>query len=328
MTEAARRKEKVRYNHDALGRRVQRIAGNGKENTKFIHDGEDVLVDDNSGTLTKYLNGEGIDNKLRQTVGSTASYFLGDHLGSTNGLADSSGSLTASTAYDSFGNATSASFPSRYQFTGREYDSFSGFHYYRARWFDGKLGRFMSEDPIGFGGGGVNLYGYVKNKPLNRRDPMGLDDADRAYYDTLPPGWDQPIRTVRPPNRGRWGPIGAVGDFTGNYSDMRRANTVGADKFFHCMANCEASRRGITGYWTAGVLSEGRELFDQYLKGDPIAACNQDRFANNTGALGGLGAGRCSQVCSPFRPAALQYPLPPLPPIPKSPKCWGGARGC
>ena len=38
-----------------------------KENTKFIHDGEDVLVDDNGGTLTKYVNGEGIDNKLRQT---------------------------------------------------------------------------------------------------------------------------------------------------------------------------------------------------------------------------------------------------------------------
>ena len=129
LGEASTRRQKVRYKYDALGRRVQRYLVGGKENTKFIHDGEDVLVDDNAGTLTKYINGEGIDNKLRQTTGSTASYFLADHLGSTNGLADGSGTMTASTAYDSFGRATNASFPSRYQFTGREYDSFSGFHY-------------------------------------------------------------------------------------------------------------------------------------------------------------------------------------------------------
>jgi len=51
--------------YEALGRRVQRHLKGGKEITKFIYDGQDVLVDDNSGTLTKYLNGEGIDNKLR-----------------------------------------------------------------------------------------------------------------------------------------------------------------------------------------------------------------------------------------------------------------------
>lgn len=87
MAEAATRKKKVRYKFDALGRRVQRIVGSGKENTKFIHDGLDVLVDDDSGTLTKYLNGEGIDKKLRVQQGSTVNHFLADHLGSTNGSA-------------------------------------------------------------------------------------------------------------------------------------------------------------------------------------------------------------------------------------------------
>lgn len=39
--------------------------------------------------------------------------------------------------------------------------------------YDSKIGRFVSEDPIGFGGGDVNLYGYVRNQPLKYRDPGG-----------------------------------------------------------------------------------------------------------------------------------------------------------
>lgn len=117
------------------------------------------MLDDANGTLTKYLNGLGIDDKLRMQTGSDVKYFLADHLGSTNGLADASGSLTASTSYDSFGNATNTNFPTRYQYTGREFDSFTGLHYYRARWYDTQLGRFISEDPIGFDGGDVSLFG-------------------------------------------------------------------------------------------------------------------------------------------------------------------------
>lgn len=62
------------------------------------------------------------------------------------------------------------------QYTGREYDDFTKLYYYRARWYDAQIGRFISEDPIGFAGGDVNLYGYVKNKPLNSSDPFRLDE--------------------------------------------------------------------------------------------------------------------------------------------------------
>ena len=164
------------------------MQGPGGEDTKFVYDGEDAVADDDGGTLTKYQNGPGIDNKLRVQTGSDVKYFLSDHLGSTNGLADPTGAVTTSTGYDSFGNATKASFPSRYQFTGREYDGFSGFYYYRARWYDSRSGRFISEDPIGFKGRNVNLYGYVNNGPLNRRDPTGLVDM----------GWGSPTGPPAP----------------------------------------------------------------------------------------------------------------------------------
>jgi len=173
LTEASTRKNKVRYRYDALGRRVERSLNQGKERTKYTLDGLDVLVDNDAGTLTKYLNGPGIDNKFRSQTGTTVNYFLTDHLGSTNGLTDATGVSTASAAYDSFGNATNSGFPNRYQFTGREFDAFSAMQFSRARFYDPKLGRFISEDPIGFGGG-INTYAYVGNRPTMFADPTGL----------------------------------------------------------------------------------------------------------------------------------------------------------
>ena len=60
-----------------------------------------------------------------------------------------------------------------YAYTGREWDPESGLYYYRARYYDPKIGRFISEDPIGFGGG-INFYAYVGNNPVRFIDPFGL----------------------------------------------------------------------------------------------------------------------------------------------------------
>lgn len=53
---------------------------------------------------------------------------------------------------------------------------------------------------------------------------------------------------------------GATDDFIDNYNDMRDANTIGADKFFHCKASCEASQRGPIGGRTAEAISDTREV--------------------------------------------------------------------
>ncbi len=49
--------------------------------------------------------------------------------------------------------------------------------YYRARYYQPGLARFIGEDPIGFRGGDFNLYAYVSNGPTNRSDPTGLSGA-------------------------------------------------------------------------------------------------------------------------------------------------------
>src|SRR5262249_975917 len=78
-------------------------------------------------------------------------------------------------------NPTPGTTLTRYTYTGREFDADTGLYYYRARWYDPKVGRFISEDPIGFGGG-INQFSYVENNPMNGRDPQGLYNIDVHYY--------------------------------------------------------------------------------------------------------------------------------------------------
>ena len=54
------------------------------------------------------------------------------------------------------------------------WDADAGLYYYRARWYDPAVGRFLSEDPIGFAGGDANRFRYAENDPVNLVDPRGL----------------------------------------------------------------------------------------------------------------------------------------------------------
>jgi RHS repeat-associated protein len=164
----------VNYKYDGLGRRIQRTTSAGA-NERYVYDGADALIDLNAdwSVATTYFNDLGIDSHLRQTSAATGvSYFLADHLGSTDALTDLSGNVIEQLAYDSFGNST-GSVRTRYGYTGRERDPDTGQLYYRARFYDPQVGRFISEDPAGLIAG-INLYAYVENDPIRSRDPFGL----------------------------------------------------------------------------------------------------------------------------------------------------------
>jgi len=60
------------------------------------------------------------------------------------------------------------------------WDCDSTLFYFRARWYDSAVGRFVSEDPINFAGDSVNLTTYVNNSVLNATDPSGLER--RLYF--------------------------------------------------------------------------------------------------------------------------------------------------
>jgi RHS repeat-associated protein len=57
-------------------------------------------------------------------------------------------------------------------FTGRFHDEETGLYYYRARYYDAEMGRFLQRDPLGYAPG-PNLYTYVEDAPTNGTDPFG-----------------------------------------------------------------------------------------------------------------------------------------------------------
>jgi RHS repeat-associated protein len=108
------------------------------------------------------------------TRGGSTYFYTMDGLGSVRDLTSAAETIIEQYQYDSFGNLTAPPTTGNpYTYTSREYDSETGLLFYRARYYDPKVGRFISEDPIGFEGGDVNFYAYVENNPINHIDPDG-----------------------------------------------------------------------------------------------------------------------------------------------------------
>lgn len=169
------------YSYDPFGRRIQKklTAPDGTETVRrFIYDREDILfeLDGNGAVISEYLHGPGIDEPISMRKDGQTYYYHQDALGSIVAITDADKNLVQRYEYDAYGAITyvlDPDFKQPYAFTGREYDEESGLYYYRARYYDPKVGRFISKDPIGFAGGDVNLYGYVLNDPVNGVDPDG-----------------------------------------------------------------------------------------------------------------------------------------------------------
>jgi RHS repeat-associated protein len=145
--------------------------------TVYLYDGKTLLeeVDQTGNVLARYTQSKKIDEALAELRSGTASYYEADGLGSSTSLTNSAGTVAGTYTYDSFGllTASSGTLINPFQYTGREADNETGLYYYRARYYNPPIGRFLSEDPIEFKGG-TNFYAYVGNNPLNKRDPRGL----------------------------------------------------------------------------------------------------------------------------------------------------------
>ncbi|NXS24711.1 SAA protein, partial [Mystacornis crossleyi] len=79
---------------------------------------------------------------------------------------------------------------------------------------------------------------------------------------------------------------GGAWDMIRAYQDMREANYIGADKYFHARGNYEAAQRGPGGAWAAKVISDGREYW-QGVTGRGAEDTRADQKANEWGRSGG-----------------------------------------
>ena len=163
----------ARFRYDARNRRIEKTI-NGRT-IQYLYDGINIAAEiENGSVTTTYARSLNIDEVFARGDGNGVRYYLHDGLRSTLALADETGAITTSYIYDPFGNVTVSGEPSDnpFRYTGRENDG-AGLYYYRARYYNSEAQRFISEDPIGFSGG-LNLYRYTGNNPVNWIDPWGL----------------------------------------------------------------------------------------------------------------------------------------------------------
>jgi len=146
--------------------------------TNYFHDGDNlwvIAIADGKQLVSVTTSYPGIDQPHSIYQNGAISYYLQDVSGNITGLVDTAGTLQNHYSYLPFGGAdtTVEAVTNTLKFAAREYDAEVGLYYMRARYYDPGLGRFISEDPIGLRGG-INLYAYVRNGPIDDRDPSGL----------------------------------------------------------------------------------------------------------------------------------------------------------
>jgi len=141
---------------------------------------EVVVYFDGSSVNTSYYfaNGERAAKRVVNSSdpGGVVYYYHPDHLGSTNVISDSAGTLVETTKYFPFGLIRSGGTADKYGFTGKEFDSETELNYYKARYYSPVVRNFISPDPEIhnlYDPQALNRYSYTLNNPMKYTDPTG-----------------------------------------------------------------------------------------------------------------------------------------------------------
>jgi RHS repeat-associated protein len=190
------------FTYDYLGRRVQKAATNLDDGSKsytrrYVYNGWNLVAElDSTGTnlLRSYTWGLDLAGSFSATGGvgalleitdhtASKNYFAAyDHNGNVAALVRDDGTLAAAYEYSPFGEPLRAEVldsdiaDNPFRFSTKYTDVESGLVYYGFRYYSPSLGRFINRDPIEEAGG-INLYGFVGNDPVNRLDRLGLKQA-------------------------------------------------------------------------------------------------------------------------------------------------------
>ena len=228
----------IEYEYDAFNRLVRRRAFDPNvPNQYWVYDEgiNPVLQFDTGGNAGvggishRYIWSDYVDDLLSDEQISFPSntvntlWPLADHLGSIRDIADFN-EATGITAianhrtYDSFGKLVdetgTASIP--FGYTGKLFDKTTGLQNNLNRWYDPNLGKWISQDPIGFAAGDANLYRYVGNGPTNATDPSGLEDPSLKITVKGPESYFE--------NGGQWWITNANIHYAGHYGETMAGN--------------------------------------------------------------------------------------------------------
>ena len=177
----------IHYITDPLNRRIAKEV-NGTITQKYLWEDLTTLLaiydkDDNLIWRFEYADGR---MPLSMTDANGKRYYLHyDQVGSLRAVTDTDGNIVKEIIYDSYGNVLNDSAPSfkvPFGFAGGLYDPDTKLTHFGFREYDAFTGKWTAKDPLLFGGGDSNLYGYVLGDPVNLVDPWGL----KVYLCKLP----------------------------------------------------------------------------------------------------------------------------------------------
>jgi len=172
----------IEYIYDPLQRRVAKKI-NGAVVEKYLWQGLTRLLAVYDGSDNLVMRFEYADGRtpVAMMAGGSTYYLACDQVGSLRVITDASGSIVKQIDYDSFGNILSENgllpLTVPFGFAGGLHDRDTGLVKFGYRDYDPDTGRWCAKDPIGFGGGDTDLFGYCLNDPVNLVDPLGLDSA-------------------------------------------------------------------------------------------------------------------------------------------------------
>jgi RHS repeat-associated protein len=149
------------------------VAGNTYEARLYANDGYTLIAKTSPFTVV---------TNTGQSTPAALYYYHNDHLGTPQTLTDQAGAVVWRATYDPFGQATVNEDPdgngvlmkNNVRYAGQYFDAETGLHYNWHRYYDPKVGRYISSDPIGLRGG-LNTYLYARANPLKYIDPAGLE---------------------------------------------------------------------------------------------------------------------------------------------------------
>ncbi len=163
--------------YDGNGLLATATSGAGTQNLTWTAAGDlpTLLMDSDNAYI--YATGSAPAEQVNLTTGAIT-YLVADSLGSVRGTVNSSGSLTATTSYDAWGNpASSGGLTSATPFGyAGAYTEPTGLIYLINRYYDPETGQFISVDPDV--SQTLQPYAYVDDNPVSTIDPQGLAAID------------------------------------------------------------------------------------------------------------------------------------------------------